>query len=141
MLYAVRSSRWALAALLAFVIPALAQDGQKGIAFAIAPEQSDGMCIGDSPAKTLDCAREKCVTAGALAEDCARVAWCFPMGWSAQVSILHKEGISWSEYLCGWDSRRAVDAAARIKCDAKLRPFIQECAVVQVWDRDGKPQM
>ena len=94
MLYAVRSSRWALAALLAFVIPALAQDGQKGIAFAIAPEQSDGMCIGDSPAKTLDCAREKCVTGGALAEDCARVAWCFPMGWSAQVSILHKEGIS-----------------------------------------------
>lgn len=120
---------------------ALAQDGQKGIAFAIAPEQADGMCIGEEAGKTVKCARQKCVAGGALAEDCAPVAWCFPMGWSAQVSILHKEGISWSEYLCGWDSHRAVDAAAKIKCDAKLRPFIQECAVVQVWDRDGKPQM
>lgn len=132
---------WIAATVLMFAVPAAAQEGPKGIAFAIAPEQADGMCIGDDPAKTIACAKEKCVAGGALAEDCAPVSWCFPMGWSAQVSILHKEGISWSEYLCGWDSQRAVDAAAKIRCDTKLRPFIQECALVQVWGRDGKPKM
>ena len=141
MLHINRRGRWMLAAMLTLAMPASAQDGPKGIAFAIAPEQADGMCIGDDPAATIECAKQKCVAGGGLAEDCAPVAWCFPMGWSVQVSILHKEGISWSEYLCGWDSHPAVDAAAKIRCDTKLRPFIQECAVVQVWDRDGKPQM
>lgn len=122
-------------------LPAPAQEGPTGIAFAIAPEQADGMCTGADPAKTIDCAKRRCVEGGALAEDCVAVSWCFPMQWSVQVSILHKEGISWSEYLCGWDSKRTVEAAAKLKCDTKLRPFIQDCVLVQIWDDDGKPQM
>jgi len=122
-------------------LPSPAQEGPAGIAFAIAPEQSEGMCTGGDPATTIDCAKRKCVEGGALAEDCAPVSWCFPMHWSAQVSILHKEGISWSEYLCGWDSQGTVEAAAKLKCDTELRPFIQDCVLVQIWDDDGKPQM
>lgn len=141
MLTKIRRSLCVVAAMLLLTGGAVAQDGPNGIAFAIAPEQSDGMCIGSDPGQTAECAKEKCVAGGAMAEDCAPVAWCFPMGWSAEVSILHKEGISWSEYLCGWDSRRMVEAAAKIKCDPRLRAFIKECAVVQIWDAGGEPQM
>lgn len=141
MLHTIFRGHWFFAAMLALAGHAAAQDGPRGIAFAIAPEQSDGMCIGEDPGQTAECAKAKCVDGGAMAEDCAPVAWCFPMGWSAQVSILHKEGISWSEYLCGWDSRKMVEAAAVIKCDPKLRSFIKECVVVQVWDNAGEPQM
>jgi len=116
---------------------ASAQDNARGIAFAQAPEQSTGVCIGGNPEKTLACARQKCVDGGAAAADCSRVAWCFPMGWSADLFIQHKEGIHWHEYLCGWDSREAVTAAAKVKCDSSLRDYILECSVVRFWDRDG----
>jgi hypothetical protein len=117
---------------------AASQDDARGIAFAQAPEQSTGVCIGGNPEKTLACARQKCVDGGAAAADCVRVAWCFPMGWSADIFIQHKEGIHWHEYLCGWDSKESVTAAAKVKCDTTLRDYIIECSVVRFWDRDGK---
>jgi hypothetical protein len=118
---------------------AAAQDGPTGIAFAYAAEQGSGMCIGGNPTAALDCARQKCAgSSGALPEDCARVAWCFPAGWSFVVGVLHKEGIHWSEFSCGWPSREAALAAADVRCDSTHREYIQECAVGGLWDDDGK---
>ncbi len=127
-----------LLAILLAPAPAVAQDGPTGIAFAEAPEQSSGVCTGGNPEKTLACAREKCVAGGAEARDCARVAWCFPAGWSADVFPQHKEGPHWHEYLCGWDSKESVMKAAAVKCDRSLRDYLIECTTVRFWDPDGK---
>ena len=67
----------------------------------------------------------------------ARVAWCFPMGWSVEVGIMHREGIHWSEYSCGSDSKEAAEAAAKIRCNAALRDYIQDCSIGRFWDKDG----
>ena len=128
----------ATALLLVLALPAPAQDGPTGIAFVEAPEQSSGVCTGGNPDKAFACAREKCVAGGAEARDCARVAWCFPGGWSADVFVQHREGPHWHEYLCGWDSREAVSRAAEIKCDRTLRDYLIECATVRFWDPDGQ---
>lgn len=122
----------------AWVLPAAAQDSNVGIAFAYAPEQSSGFCVGGNPERALACARQKCVAGGAAAEDCARVAWCFPAGWSAAVGVMHKEGIHWSEFTCGWPSRSAALAAARLRCDKSHRDYIQDCVVGGLWDDTGK---
>ena len=78
-------------------VMASAQDGPIGIAFAEAPEQSSGVCTGQSTDKTLACAREKCVEGGAMAQDCLRVKWCYPAGWSADLFVQHQEGLHWHE--------------------------------------------
>ncbi len=115
-----------------------AQDGPTGIAFAYAPEQGSGLCTGDDPAMALTCARDKCVAeSGALPEDCTQVTWCFPAGWSFAVGVMHKEGIHWSEFSCGWPSREAALAAADVRCDLAYREYIQECAVGGLWDENG----
>ena len=118
--------------------PAIAQEGPIGIAFAEAPEQSSGVCTGQSTDKTLACAREKCVAGGAMAEDCLRVKWCYPAGWSADLFVQHQEGIHWHQYLCGWDSREALMAAVAVACDKSLRPYIIECSAVRFWDNNGR---
>ena len=118
--------------------PAIAQEGPIGIAFAQAPEQSSGVCTGQSTDKTLACAREKCAEGGAMAEDCLRVKWCYPAGWSADLFVQHKEGIHWHEYLCGWDSKEAVMAAVAVACDLSRRDFIRECSAVRFWDDRGQ---
>jgi hypothetical protein len=133
----VRHSALALLISMAFVASSLAQDGPVGIAFAYAPEQGSGMCTGGNPTAALDCAREKCTETGALASDCARVAWCFPSGWSFVVGVMHKEGIHWSEFGCGWPSREAAIAAANVRCDLMDRDYIQDCVVGGLWDEDG----
>lgn len=121
-------------------LPAAAQEGRTGIAFAYAPEQGSGMCTGGSPVAALDCARRKCVEeSGAAPEDCARVAWCYPAGWSVAVGVMHKEGIHWSEFSCGWPSREAALAAGDVLCDLKFRDYIQQCAVGGLWDENGQP--
>jgi hypothetical protein len=134
-----RITRFAFAAatVAASCAAGFAQDARQGIAFAYAPEQSSGFCIGGSPERTLACAREKCVAGGAAAADCARVAWCFPMGWSVEIGIMHKEGIHWSEYTCGWASKESAAAAAKVRCDAALREYVQDCSVGRFWDEDG----
>lgn len=112
----------------------------QGIAFSYAPEQGSGMCTGYNPAAALDCARQKCVEqSGAAAQDCARVAWCYPAGWSVAVGIMHREGIHWSEFSCGWPSREAALAAGAVLCDTAHREYIQECVVGQLWDESGEP--
>lgn len=112
----------------------------QGIAFAYAPEQGSGMCVGHNPAAALDCARQKCVEeSGASPQDCARVAWCYPAGWSVAVGIMHKEGIHWSEFSCGWPSREAALAAGAVLCDTQYREYVEECVIGQLWDQEGEP--
>jgi len=127
-----------LAAGLFAATPAMAQ-GPVGIAFAQAPEASAGVCTGGSPEAALNCARARCVAGGEglLPSDCLRVKWCFPAGWSGDVFLQVADGPHWHEYLCGWDSRAAVEAAAAISCDRSRRDTLVECALVGLWDPDG----
>ncbi|WP_422369734.1 hypothetical protein [Hoeflea sp.] len=120
------------------IAPVQAQDGPIGIAFAQAPEQSTGVCTGQNTDKTLACAREKCAEGGAMAQDCLRVKWCYPAGWSADLFVQHKAGVHWHEYLCGWDSKESVMAAVAVACDLKLREMITDCKAVRFWDAQGK---
>jgi hypothetical protein len=121
----------------AFAFAASAQEGPTGIAFAYAPEQGSGVCTGGNPTAALDCAREKCTETGALASDCARIAWCFPSGWSFAVGVMHKEGIHWSEFACGWQSREAALAAAKVRCELMNPEYIQDCVIGGLWDEAG----
>jgi hypothetical protein len=112
--------------------------GPVGVGFAIAPEQSAGFCFGGNADATLACARARCAEGAMAASDCLRVKWCFPAGWSADVFLQSREGPHWHEYLCGWDSRAAVEAAASLTCDRTRRDTLIECALVQMWDPDGR---
>jgi hypothetical protein len=116
--------------------PSIAQE-QTGIAFAYAPEQGMGVCTGGSPEKALGCARSKCMESGALAEDCARVAWCYPGGWSVGVGIMHREGIHWTEFTCGWPTREAAVAAGKVRCEHQNKEFITDCVAAVVYDEQG----
>ncbi len=116
---------------------AVAQDGPVGIAFVEAPEQSHGMCVADNADRAFDCARQKCAENAIDISDCLRVAWCYPAGWSADIFMQHREGPHWHQYTCGWQSRSDAEAAAKIACEGSMAEFLIECAVVQIWDRDG----
>ena len=119
-------------------LPAQAADTRAGIAFAYAAEQGAGVCVGGSPENAMACARQKCTENGATVEDCARVAWCFPAGWSSGIGIMHKEGIHWSEFTCGWPSKAAALAAGKLRSDQQDKAMIQECNVGVVYDPTGK---
>ena len=115
-----------------------AQDGPTGIAFSYAAEQGSGVCTGADAAAAIACAQEKCVeTSGAFPDECVPVSWCFPAGWSVTVGIMHKEGIHWSEFSCGWPSREAALAAGKVLCDAGYREYLQDCAVGLLYDENG----
>lgn len=116
---------------------ALAQEGRKGIAYVQAPEMSSGVCTGKDAASAFGCARKQCIDGGGTDEDCVDMAYCFPALFSVQVSILHKEGIHWQEFYCGWDSRDAALAAAEVACDLSNRPYINECVATAIYDEDG----
>lgn len=109
-----------------------------GVAFVEAPEQGSGMCFADNADKGFACAREKCMASGALSEDCYRVKWCYPAGWSADIFKQHREGNHWHEYLCGWDSESDLDAAIAIACKGSSAEYLIECAAVAKWSPDGK---
>ncbi|NMG38699.1 hypothetical protein GRZ55_05520 [Chelativorans sp. ZYF759] len=119
-------------AILATLQPAAAQ--RLGIAIVEAPEQSSGMCFADNLDRGFDCARAECVAGGAESRDCLRVAWCYPARWSADVFLQSSEGFHWHEYLCGWATREAVEAAVRVKCEEQGELELIECAMVRLWD-------
>ena len=114
-----------------------AQDNNLGIAFVEAPEQSSGTCRASTPQKAFACAIKKCTANSTLAEDCLKVKWCFPAGWSADIFMQHKEGPHWHQYLCGWSTREDLDAAANILCNGSSKKWLQECDIVQIWDDIG----
>lgn len=127
----------ALAAALFLAHPIAAQAQQSGIAFSYAPEQGSGMCTGEDAAATIECAQQKCIDDGGNSEECAPVAWCYPAGWSVGVGVMHREGIHWTEYSCGWPSREAALSAGKVLCDLSYREYIQNCVVAVLWDNEG----
>jgi hypothetical protein len=117
----------------AMAAPATAQ--QVGIAFAIAPEQSVGHCVGGNATATLDCARARCAEGGARPQDCLRVTWCYPAGWSATIAVQHREGLHWTEFTCGWETRAAVEEAVALEC--RDREMIEACELGEIRDPVG----
>ena len=122
-------------------LPLHAQEGPRGIAFVQAPEQSWGMGMGDTPEQAFAAATAQCVEGGALAEDCLQTNWCLPAGWSIDLFLQHQEGLHWHEVICGLPSAEAGQAVAQALCDRSERPYLIECALVQLYDRDGAAQM
>lgn len=108
-----------------------------GIAISYAPEQGSGMCLGEDAAKTVACAQEKCAAVAGSVEDCAPAVWCGNAAWTAGVGLMHKEGIHWSEFTCGWPSREAAVAAAKVLCDLSFRENITDCSSGLLYDPDG----
>jgi hypothetical protein len=127
----------AIALTLAATGPATAQS----IAFAQAPEQSSGIGTGASIDAAIAAARAECVEGGAFAEDCFITTACEWAGWSVDVFAQHEAGNHWHETFCGFDSRATAEAAAAAVCDPETRTELIECAMVQVWDEAGTPQM
>ena len=105
-----------------------------GIAVVEAPEQSSGVCFADNLDRGFECARAQCVEGGADLGDCLRVAWCYPANWSADIFMQNEEGFHWHEYLCGWATRAALEAAARVKCEEQGTMTLIECEIVRMWD-------
>lgn len=115
-----------------------AQDQRIGIAFAYAPEQGFGVCTGTDPQTAFECAQKKCTESGASVQDCLPVSWCFPSGWSVAANILHPLGNHWTEFRCGWHSRKEALAAGALLCETAERNMAQDCAVAVLWDEAGK---
>jgi len=123
----------------AFLLFSTASASPQGIAFAYAPERGSGVCTGENAGETLECARNNCVEqSGASPDDCAQMTWCANAGWSVGVGIMHKEGIHWSEFSCGWPTQESALAAGAILCDAEHREFIAECTVGMLWNKVGQ---
>ncbi|SLN41055.1 hypothetical protein [Roseisalinus antarcticus] len=115
--------------------------GAESVAFVQAPEQASGIRFAEDIETAIDGAMEECVAGGAYAEDCEVTTACAFAGWSIDIFAQHEQGNHWHESFCGLPEEAvAIDVAAKI-CDAEARPWLIECALVQVWAPDGTPQM
>ena len=130
-----------LLTLIALPLTATAQEGPRGIAFVQAPEQSFGVGFGATPVEAFAQATAQCVAGGAEAADCLPTTWCQPMGWSIDLFVQHAEGPHWHETHCGLPDHATAQAVAAALCDRQSRPYLIECALVQIYDWDGAPQM
>jgi len=81
------------------------------------------------------------VAGGARDEDCFISAACEPAGWSMDIFLQHAEGPHWHEMICGIAEEATIKAIAAAVCDRQARPYLIECAVVQVVDPAGVKQM
>ena len=124
-------------ALSCLALPASAQS----IAFAQAPEQSSGIGFGATVDEAIAGARAECVAGGAYEEDCAITTACDYGGWSADFFVQHTEGNHWHETFCGFSEEATVRQLETIICDANARPYLLECALVQVWSPEGDALM
>lgn len=125
-----------LAVTVAFVLaatPVLAQ----GIAFVQAPEQGGGVAVGATMEEAFGKAVAQCTESGALEEDCIKTNWCEPAGFSVDVFLQHTEGPHWHEVVCGLPDEQIARMIGETLCDREARPYLIECAVVQVYDPDG----
>jgi hypothetical protein len=116
---------------------AAAQELVGAIAFAQAPEQSGGVGIGATVTEAIAAAMAECVAGGAPEENCFITAACEPAGWSVDVFVQHQEGPHWHEMHCGLPDEVTARAVAATLCDAEARPYLMECALVQVVDPAG----
>ncbi|WP_018687699.1 hypothetical protein [Ahrensia kielensis] len=122
-------------------MPAMAQDGPRGIAFVQAPEQGSGVATGVTMEEAFGKATDQCMESGALAEDCIKTNWCYPAGWSVDIFVQHSEGPHWHEVVCGLPSKAAAQATALHICDRNERDYLIECSPVQFYDEQGVAQM
>lgn len=133
------------ALLIALLLPLPAVAQPMGIAFVQAPEMSQGMGRGETPDEAFAAATADCVTAGAYMsatpEDCLPTNWCFPSGWSIDIFAQHQEGPHWHEMQCGLPDRAVAERVAEALCDRAARPYLIECALVQVYDPEGVAQL
>jgi hypothetical protein len=120
---------------------AAAQDWAGAIAFAQAAEQSGGVATADTVEEAIAAALAECVAGGARDEDCYISAACEPAGWSVDIFLQHQEGPHWHEMICGIAEEATIKAMAAAVCDREARPYLIECAVVQVRDPGGVSQM
>lgn len=120
---------------------AQAQDGPQGIVFVQAPEQSSGVGVANNIGVAISQAIAQCVAGGALASDCIVTDWCMPAGWSVDFFVQHAEGLHWHETHCGLPDEASARAMEAIACDAALRPWITDCALVELYDPQGTRQM
>jgi hypothetical protein len=120
---------------------AVAQDWAGAIAFAQAPEQSGGVATAATVEEAIAAAMAECVAGGAPEENCFITAACEPAGWSVDIFLQHQEGPHWHEMICGIAEEGMIEAMATAVCDAEVRPYLIECAVVQVRDPSGIKQM
>ena len=126
----------AIALLYLVPTPMLAQETvMAGIAVAQAPEAGLGVCLGLDAAGTMECAQNECMEQSGLGElDCAVNLWCYPHGWTAQIAVMHTEGIHWTKVVCDQNNREQLDAAVAFYCNDKA---FMECVPVRIWDPQG----
>ncbi|GGL69789.1 hypothetical protein [Wenxinia marina] len=117
---------------------AVAQSWAGAIAFAQAPEQSSGIGIAEDFDTAVAEARAECVAGGALEEDCLITAACSPAGWTADFFVQSEQGPHWHEIICGLPNAAAAEGLETLMC---TREGLIECALVQVYDGAGAPQM
>jgi hypothetical protein len=123
----------ALAALVLWLPPALADTEPVGIGFAQA-EEGTWWCRSPDAGKALACATEKC-RAAAGGQLCHQTRWCGLAGWSGMMIIWLPEFHSTS-IICGAPSEPAVIAALKALCDND--EVVTRCEVVTIIDPDGK---
>ena len=111
-----------------------------GIAIVQAPEQSFGICAGANAAEAFACAKKQCVSDGAVEADCLEMTYC-DHGWTVDVFMQAKEGNHWHEYHCGWKTRAEAEAAGKLACNPERMKELMECAAVQIYDPEAKPQI
>ena len=133
----VRPAALAVLALCPLALPATAQS----IAFAQAPEQSSGVGVGATIEEAIADAKAECVGGGALAEDCFVTAACDYAGWTADFFVQHTEGNHWHETFCGLPEETSPALMEAVICDIETRPYLLECALVQVWSPNGTALM
>jgi hypothetical protein len=120
---------------------AVAEEPVGAIAYAQAPEQSGGVGTGATVEEAIAAAMAECVAGGAPEENCFITAACEPAGWSMDVFVQHQEGPHWHEMICGIAEEGMIEGLAAAVCDPAVRPWLIECAVVQVRDPAGVRQM
>lgn len=120
----------------------LAEEQRVGaIAFAQAVEQGGGTGTGATIEAAVAAARAECVAGGARAEDCLITAACEPAQWSVDIFVQHQEGPHWHEMLCGIADEAMIAGVVEAVCDRAARPWLMECALVQVRDPFGAARM
>jgi len=127
--------------LAALLLPAPSSAQPLGIAIVQAPEAGIGVAMARAPDAGFAAATQRCIEAGGMDEDCLPQAWCQPAGWTLDLFLQHLEGPHWHEFHCGLSDRETALALVAPLCDPARRPYLIECAAVQLHDPDGRPTM
>jgi hypothetical protein len=108
-----------------------------GIAIVQAPEQSFGICTGKNAKQAFACAKKQCAKGGAAVKDCIEMAYC-ESGWTVDVFMQSKEEQSLARISLRLED---AEAAGKLACNAERKTQLMECAAVQYYDPQGKPQI